>query len=234
MVSLCACTLFGQVELKGTVYDVTQRIPLEGVSVSSTSGLGAVTDSNGQYILKLPSTDSVYFSYLGKPTKPVAVKDITVPWDFNMSLKIRSDLLPNVIVRPRNYKMDSIQNRADYKGIFGFQKPNPLNTINVGSNGAVGMDPNAIINMFRFKRNKRILAFQNRLMQQEQDKYIDYRYNRKIVKRLTGLESPLLDTFMVRYRPDYYFVQARNDLELYQYIFQAGKEFTAMLGKTNN
>ena len=58
-------------------------------------------------------------------------------------------------------------------------------------------------------------------MQQEQDKYIDFRYNKGIVKKLTGLKSPALDSFMVKYRPDYYFVQARNDLELYQYIWEA-------------
>jgi len=209
------------------VYDITQRIPLEGVSVLSASGRGTATDSNGHYTIMLPSSDSIYFSYIGKPTKPVAVKDIAHPWEFNMSLHVTSGLLPTVIVRGKSYKLDSMQNRADYARIFNFQKPNPLNTVNVGAGGVVGMDPNEIINMFRFKRNKRILAFQNRLMQQEQDKYVDHRFTKTIVKKLTGLQGEKLEAFMVRYRPDYYFVQACNDLELYQYIWQAGKQFLA-------
>jgi CarboxypepD_reg-like domain len=229
----CICCSYNavaqpQVQLKGTVYDITQRIPLEGVSVLSGSGRGTATDSNGQYTLVLPENDSIYFSYIGKPTKPVAVKSIATPWDFNMSLHVTSGLLPTVIVRARSYKLDSMQNRADYAKIFNFQKPNPLKTVNVGAGGVVGMDPNEIINMFRFKRNRRIQAFQNRLMQQEQDKYIDRRYNKTIVKKLTGLQGTALETFMVRYRPDYYFVQACNDLELYQYIWQAGKQFVAL------
>lgn len=224
----CNLNSYSQVQIKGTVYDVTQRIPLEGVSVLSSSGRGAVTDSNGHYSIMLPNNDSIYFSYINKPTKPVAVKDITYPWDFNMSLHVTSGLLPTVIVRPKSYRLDSMQNRADYARIFSFQKPNPLNSINTGAGGVVGMDPNEIINMFRFKRNRRILAFQNRLLQQEQDKYIDHRYNKAIVKKLTGLQGSALDTFMVRYRPDYYFVQACNDLELYQYIWQAGKQYAAI------
>ena len=142
-----------------------------------------------------------------------------------MSLKVTvRNALPNVIVRPRSYKLDSMENRADYAKIFGYQKPNPLRNINVGG-GAVGIDPNEVINMFRFKYNRRMQAFQNRLVEQEQDKYVNYRFNKTIVKKLTKLQGEQLDTFMARYRPSYYFVQASNDLELYQYIWMAGKQF---------
>jgi len=215
----------GQIQVKGTIYDVTQKIPLEGVSVMSTSGRGTSTDSNGHYSIMLPDKDSIFFSYLGKPTKPISVKDISSPWEFNMSLRVTSGLLPTVFVRPKSYKLDSMQNRADYAKIFNFQKPNPFKTINTGAGGVVGMDPNEIINLFRFKRNRQMASLQKRVLQQEQDKYIDHRYNKAIVKKLTGLQGSLLDSFMVKYRPDYYFVQARNDLELYQYIWEAGKQF---------
>lgn len=215
---------YSQVQIKGTVYDITQRVPLEGVSVLSTMKQGTSTDSNGHYNITLLARDSIYFSYFGKPTRPVAVQDISTPWEFNMSLRVTSGLLPTVVVKPKSYHLDSLQNRADYAKIFNFQKPNPFKSVNIGG-GLVGMDPNAIINMFRFKRNKRIESFQKRLIQQEQDKYIDHRFNKIIVKKLTGLQAPILDTFMIRYRPSYYFVQSCNDLELYQYIWESGKEF---------
>ncbi|MEO7312144.1 MAG: carboxypeptidase-like regulatory domain-containing protein [Chitinophagaceae bacterium] len=231
--SVCKGYSQPQVQVKGTVYDVTQRIPLEGVSVLSSSGRGTATDSNGHYTLSLPPNDSIYFSYINKPTKSTAVKDIAYPWDFNMSLHVTSGLLPTVVVRAKSYRLDSMQNRLDYAKVFSFQKPNPLSSINVGSNGAVGMDPAEIINMFRFKRNRRILSLQRRLLQQEQDKYIDHRFTRTIVKKLTGIQSDELDSFMVRYRPDYYFVQNCNDLELYQYIWEAGKQYQVFLKQRN-
>jgi len=223
-----------QVQVKGTVYDVTQRNPLMDVTVLSSSGRAAVTDSFGHYSLVLESMDSIHFSYLGKPTKPVAVKDIPYPWDFNMSLHVTTGMLPSVIVRPRSFRYDSMQNRMTYSKVFDFQKPNPLSTINSSPSGVVGMDPNAIINMFRFRRNRRMLAFQERLVQQEQDKYVDHRYNKAIVKRLTGLDKEELDAFMVRYRPDYDFVQSCNDLELFQYIWSCSKQYETFRKRSIN
>ena len=63
---------FGQVTVKGTVYNITRTHPLEAVSVMSTSGRGTVTDSNGNYSIVVNEKDSISFSYLGKPTMKFA------------------------------------------------------------------------------------------------------------------------------------------------------------------
>ncbi|HNF29287.1 MAG TPA: hypothetical protein PLY81_03305, partial [Chitinophagaceae bacterium] len=76
------------------------------------------------------------------------------------------------------------------------------------------------INMFRFKRNRQILALQKRLEVQEREKYIDHRFKKLLITKLTGLQQPQLDTFMLNYRPEYYFLQRLNDLELGYYIQQ--------------
>jgi hypothetical protein len=227
-ITLC-CLLgrfsYAQIEVKGTVYDATQRIPLENIMVLSYKGVTTFTDSLGNYNINLAPDDSLYFSYEGKGTKKYLAKDIPHPYAFDMSLKVTiKNALPNVIVRPKTYRLDSMENRADYAKIFDYQKPNPLRNINVGG-GAVGIDPNDVINAFRFKYNKRMQVYQNHLIMQEQDKYVNYRFNKSIVKKLTKLSGAALDTFMVRYRPSYYFVQASNDLELYQYIWTAGKQY---------
>lgn len=222
---------FAQVKVTGTVYDITQRIPLETVSVLSHSGKSTFTDSLGTYSISLAADDSIYFSYNGKATKKYLVKEIAYPYAFDMSLKVTLKYaLPNVIVRPKSYHMDSLENRADYAKIFNYQKPNPLGSFNVGG-GTVGMDPNAIIDLFRFKHNRRIQSLQTRLIKEEQDKYIDYRFNKAVVRKLSGLTGASLDTFMVHYRPNYAFVQACNDLELYQYIWLASKQYNAAIGR---
>lgn len=218
--------IVAQVQIQGTVFDRTQRNQLAGVSVMGTSGLGTATDSLGHYSIKLPFSDSIYFSYEGKPTVKFAVKDIGYTWEFDMSLQVRTNMLPTVIVRPKNFRMDSLENRMEYAKVFNFHKSNPLG-VNVGPNG-VGMDPNSIIEMFAFRKNRRMLQFQHRLEEQEQDKYIDHRFTKNIVRKLTGLQVPAIDTFMRIYRPTYEFASVRNDLELYQYIWEVGKYFTSI------
>jgi hypothetical protein len=86
------------------------------------------------------------------------------------------------------------------------------------------MDPNEIINMFRFKRNRQLAALQARLIQEEQDKYVDFRFNRKFVKKVTNLADQALVKFMYKYRPPYDFVAIVNDLELGYYIQQCYKK----------
>ena len=65
-----------------------------------------------------------------------------------------------------------------------------------------------------------MLALQKRVRQQEKDKYIDYRFKKILVIKLTNLKSPELEIFMQQYRPDYYFLASINELELGYYIQQ--------------
>ena len=66
---------------------------------------------------------------------------------------------------------------------------------------------------------------QNRLLEQEQEKYVNYRFNKTLVKRITRLEGKNLDTFMVRYRPDFDFTHNSSTVIFYQYILNASYQF---------
>ncbi len=70
-----------------------------------------------------------------------------------------------------------------------------------------------------------MLSFQNRLLKEEEDKYINHRYSVRLVKQLTKLEFPELQTFMDEYRPDYGILQQMNDLELGYYIQLCYKDY---------
>ena len=80
-------------------------------------------------------------------------------------------------------------------------------------------------NIFRFKRNKRLKAFQNRLEVQEQEKYVSYRFNKITVSRITGLKSPQLDSLLVWYRPSYEFAAASDEINFNQYVLNAYYQF---------
>jgi hypothetical protein len=71
--------------------------------------------------------------------------------------------------------------------------------------------------------------FRQFLEQQEHEKYIDHRFTKAIARKLTGLQSPVLDSFMRMYRPSFEFVAAcQTDMELYEYIKDSGKYFKDM------
>lgn len=218
-----SCSSKAQVTVRGTIYDIN-REPLSAVSVLSSSGKGTITDTAGHYIILVNPSDSIWFSYLNKPTIKYPVRSINTAISFDLSLHVNVLQLKDVKIKEKNYRLDSIRNREEYARVFNYERPNPLKNISV-SNGGVGFDLDAIIGMFQFRKIKRMEAFQRRLIQQEQDHYIDYRFNRRLIKNLTGLDSTLLDTFMVRYRPDYIFTLNSSEYDFRDYILRASRVY---------
>ncbi len=212
-----------QQTISGTVYDKSKINYVENVRVVSSSGIFAITDSLGKYSIPVSDADSLSFVYNNKPTQQFAVKSIANPAQFDISIHLaikgKYSVLQEVIVHSKSYKQDSIENRQAYAEVFQYQKPGLSTSVTPG--GGVGADVNELINIFRFRRNKNLKAFQQRLQLQEEEKYIDYRFNKLFVKRITGLTSPALDTFMVWYRPSYFFVSQANEIAFNQYILNA-------------
>ena len=119
---------------------------------------------------------------------------------------------------PRNYRMDSIQNRLDYAKAFNFRKPDLESLTSTSPSGGVGLDINEFIRMFQFRRNRRMEAFQERLLREEEEKYIDHRFSRTLIIRITQLRGAELDTFIRWYRPTLDFTESTTDYEFQSYI----------------
>ena len=112
-----------QFKVRGTVYDSSRLYPLEAVTVLTTGGKGTFTDTNGDYEIDVAEKDSIWFSYLGKPTIKYPVLKMTDPLNFDIALRINVTVLKGVTVRPRDYRLDSLQNRIDYAKIFDYERP---------------------------------------------------------------------------------------------------------------
>ena len=177
------------------------------------------------YIIIVLEKDSIWFSYLNKPTPKFAVSGIVNQNGFDISLHVPITELKEVRVRPRDYKFDSAQNRLNYAKAFEFQKPHLKLSAPESGNFGVGLDLDELINMFDFKRNRRMLAFQRRLIQEEQDKSIDHRFTKVFVKKITQLSGPELDDFMKKYRPSFDFTIGVTDYEFAEYIKLAWEEY---------
>jgi hypothetical protein len=218
---------WGQVTIHGTVYNMYRTRPLDRVSVISASGRGTVTDSAGNYQITVPYDDSISFSYLGRATAMYPVKGINSLNSFDIALHVDPIELKEVRVMPRSYHNDSLQNRKDYEKYFDFRKPNPfkLSDGSAGLGMGAGFDLDQIIRYFQFDRTKRLLAFQRRLEEDEQDKYIDHRFNPSIVLKVTHLQGDELDSFMVKYRPSYTFCIRATDYDLLEYTKLAFTEY---------
>lgn len=216
--------------ISGNVYDISGKRPIESVVVHSNSNQ-TITDSLGRYIISVKTKDSIWFSLFGKNTQKYNLDTIDDPHNFNIMIHVRGVDLPEVHVRNSYYKMDSIQNRNDYAKYFNYQPPGLKLSNNqnlFGPSGlTVGLDLDEIINMFRFKRNRNLQFLQKRLMSQEQEKYVNYRFTKRSVQKLIHLEGETLNQFMDYCKPAYEVLGLLNDLELGYYIQQKYAAFKA-------
>jgi hypothetical protein len=64
---------------------------------------------------------------------------------------------------------------------------------------------------------------QERLIEQEHDKYINHRFTKYLTHKLTSLTGSSLDTFMSIYKPSYESLVTMNDIELGYYVQQCYK-----------
>ncbi len=217
-----------QVDIKGTVYDFFNHQPLYGVLVYTNSAGPVITDSLGAYQIQASLRDSIWFSYFSKTTKKYVIDTIRNRQHFEIALYVDAAWLPTVKVNSKSYKLDSLENRMDYAKIFNFKKPGiaivPASP-SYAQGFAMGFDLDELINIFRFRRNNQLSTFQQRLLQEEQDRYINKRFTENLVTDLTGIDKKYLAEFMVFCRPDYYTLLTKNDLEFGYYIQQQYKVF---------
>lgn len=225
--------LHAQLIVSGTVFDSSRKNYVENVRIESSGGNNTRTDSMGRYKISVTEKDSLTFIYQNKPTQKFVVKDIANLTQFDISLGVTVKggyrTLKEVLIFARSYRQDSMENRQNYADVYNYR--NPTIRSSISPSGAVGADVNEIINMFRFKRNKRLRLFQARLEQQEQDYFVSYRFNKNFVRRITQLQGAELDTFMVRYVPTYEFASTADEVTFNKYILNSSYAFKIELLK---
>jgi hypothetical protein len=223
---------FAQIIVSGTVLDKGKVNYVEAVTVISTGGKRALTDSNGHYTIQTTKGDSLYFVYNNKPTLKFPVNTIanTDKFDISIHIPVKSKygMLQEVIVFSKTYKQEAAENRETYAKVFNYKKPGISSSIMPG--GGVGLDAGELFDMFRFKRNKRIRKFQLWLEAEEKEKYVNYRFSKLFVKRITQIKGAALDSFLIWYRPSYEFAYSSSDLEFNQYVLDASYNFRKMYG----
>lgn len=214
--------------VSGTVLDSSRRYIVAAVKVTSTSGTIVYTDSSGSYTILVSKSDSINFTYRNKSTIWFPVRDIKYGYPFDVALQVsmadKYKMLKEVIVIKKSYREDSTEFRNKYNKVLGTSRGGfrISDGPSAALGGTPGFDPNEIINMFRFRRNRNLRMLQDRLMTEEQDKFINYRFSKSLVKRITGLKDGRdLETFMKAWRPDYEFTAYSTDLEFHTYILEA-------------
>lgn len=227
ILSIALSHSYAQMIVAGTVFDSSKLYVVPNVQVHSTSGNVGYTDSLGNYKIAAFENDSISFYYNGKFTFKFPIAKMQDYQSFDISLRVRVNdkykLLKGVTVFSNSYKRDSLENRETYAKIFGGTKPGLRSTYDPG--GAAGLDIGELVGVFQFRKNKQRMAFQDRLLSEEEDRYVDFRFSTKTIERITGLKTPELEEYQKLYRPSYYFTSNSTLTQFYEYILNTSYVF---------
>ncbi|MFT4202618.1 MAG: hypothetical protein QM610_01775 [Chitinophagaceae bacterium] len=216
--------------LVGHVFAAMSYRSTAGILVETTSGQSAFTDDKGYFTLNVQPHDTLYY-YVNKLERSVpypvdsikswndyAIAIQTIEYDIARAKKYGYDVrnidssltLENVTVVSRNYHKDSLENRQEYGKIFNYKKPpiNPFSPVQT------------VYDLLSFKKKKRMKRMKNDLLYEEQEGYVDSRFNRTSVARSLGkpVDDSTLTLYLKRYRPPYDEAVSMENMSMVMYI----------------
>ncbi|QEH40419.1 carboxypeptidase-like regulatory domain-containing protein [Chitinophaga sp. XS-30] len=225
-VALFVCTLFllqeaaAQVRITGMVTDADSRAGLPSVSIwNKRSKSGTISNETGRYYIEALPGDTIEFSMLSYVRYQMVAPGISS--NQNVELKRQIFGLQGVNVRGRIYHRDSLAIRDEYGRYFGYKRPGAMDVLKTLPANPI----TALSYLIPSKTRKRKEKFGEQLVYWEKEKHIDYRYNPELVAKLTRLETPMLDTFMLVHRPSYSFLMNASDYDLMLFIKQSYAKF---------
>ena len=209
-----------QVKITGMVVDADTKTGLPAVTIiNKRTQSGTISSESGRFYIEAQPGDTIEFSMLS-----YYKKELVAPLEstsINVYMPKRIFGLQQVNVKGRNYHQDSLAMRNEYGRYFNYKKPGALDVLKTLPANPV----TALSYLMPSKTRKRKEHFRDQLQYWEKEKFIDYRYSPELVQRMTKLESPELDSFMLHNRPGYHFLETATDYDLLLYIKQTFERY---------
>lgn len=203
--------LFGRV-FKNKSQEVLPGVTLQNINTKKYNK----SDMGGNYRVAATAGDTIIFSSAGYHADTIVISNpvSTDPYDIFLT--------PNIVALEgieidelSKYEADSTQRRIDYA--FIFDRKHPVKLVNEKRPGdAPGLNFSPIGYFSKGEKQKRRLK--ERVIEEDEEEYIDARFPRSRVALLTKLTGDSLQQFMQLYRPSYKFCRATDGQRMFLYI----------------
>jgi hypothetical protein len=220
--SLSLCLLFSlrgwsQQFLTGKIYKKNSDETLLSVSIHNITGNRYdLSEEDGSYHIQAAPGDHISFSSVGYRADTITVTASLLTAACPIYLDIRPQELQAVRVGEfNNYQLDSMDRRKEYAWVYEHDNTPHIAKDRQGADG-VGVT----MNIFRktSSADKQRIHLEKRLQKEEEDYYVDFRYNTDYVTKITHLKGDSLKQFMQRYRPSYDYCRKAANVDILVYI----------------
>jgi len=208
--------------LTGKVYVKGSSDTLISVSIHNiTTQRYDLSDEDGSYRIQAAPGDHIAFSSVGHKTDTLTVTASILTAFYPVYLEIKPQTLATARVEYNNYQLDSMDRRLEYAWVYDHGSERRFEHDRNGD--GVGVQMNIFRNTSTEAKQRERL--QKRLQREEQDYYVDFRYNKDYVAKITHLQGDSLKTFMKKYRPSYDYCRKAAMVDILVYINDCYKQY---------
>lgn len=195
--------------MHGHVMDAGNNQPMQGVNVYNIYTEERIqTSKDGEFLVKIDEGQLVEFRKDGYKILRVRIPRGKRPSYFKVIMeKTGTDVEDYVNSRGTapDYKTDSMRYYALYKETLEYPRLTGVEAI---------QHPFSAMS----KKNRQIWAFQDEYRFYQEQKFIDYTFNPKLVNSITGLQGDSLQVYMEIFRPSYQYLRSMSEYAYYNYI----------------
>jgi hypothetical protein len=220
---LFSCPGFAQRFLTGKVLKKDSKEFLVSVSIENkTQRRHDLSDERGTFRIQSAQGDVLIFSHVGYRSDTIVVDTSMQAGDYPVYMEPKAQMLRAVEVGSlSNYQLDSMARREEYGWVYDHGTPPRLERKRTGD--GVGVSLNIFRNASKEDQDRDKLK--KRLMREEEEHYIDFRYSREYVARLTKLKGDSLQLFMMHFRPTYEYCRKAANVDILVYVNDSFKKF---------
>jgi hypothetical protein len=223
VLALTAFNARAQQFLTGKIYEKGGQDSLISVSIHNiTAQRYDLSEIDGTYKIQCAPGDHVAFSSVGYRPDTITITASLLSAICIVYMEIRPVTLKAARVGElSNYQLDSIDRHREYGWIYD-RSATPRFDPNRGGDG-VGVQMNIFRNTSTPAKQRERL--EKRLVKEEQDFYVNFRYNKDYVAKITHLQGDSLKAFMKKYRPSYEYCRKAATVDILVYINDCYKLF---------
>ena len=223
VILLLICSTLHAQQVDGVIFDKETSEPIADVTILNKRTQSAATSSElGKFAVTAAMGDTIIFSHTAY--KPVA---LVIGFAFGRQYKTvvmeeAMHRLKETVINGSKYQQDSAKMRDE----FNHDATRPIGKTKVYfSNGVVaeGLVSKLVGNITGY--NKKQKDFQKKFLSNEQQGFIDTRYNITVVSYLTPLKDDTAALFINTYPMPYDFARAASDLEIKAWIRDKYKDW---------
>lgn len=195
--------------IRGVVFDSTTLKSLSPVSIENISTHdGCFSNDNGEFALKASIGDYIVFTHVGYNRRVIRLKAMDNLDHMKIYMTTKTRTLKEVTIYKglTEYQKDSVERAELYARVFDYKQQKSI------------FSPISSVYQKFSKKYKNLRKFQEQIIEDERQKFIDTRYKVDLVKELTKLEGDEVANFMKQYPMAYDYARAAGDVEVKMWI----------------